>query len=58
LSYQLSILKTFADNLSQHFKEPISIVALAAIESKRLFVKVTEQMERLDADIRASNGSL
>jgi hypothetical protein len=58
LAYEVFVFKPLPNNHRKHFKEPIRVVGLAAIKSKRLFVKVAKQVKWFDADIRAADCSL
>src|SRR6266542_2084327 len=47
-----------SSNLTAHKREPLGIGQLSAIVSKRLFIKISEQVIRLHADVSAVQLSL
>src|ERR1700742_5234626 len=58
LADKLLILQTLPNDHSENFEKPIRVRAFPSIKSKRLFIKIAEQVERLNADIRAADGPL
>src|SRR5437763_1014687 len=50
---QFFISEATASERSSRFHEPISISPFAGIESKGLFIQVTEKMKRLDRNVSA-----
>ena len=53
-----SVLQAFPDHADNADQEPARVSVLALVESERLLIQVTEQVKRLDADIRATDGPL
>lgn len=49
--------QAFTDHTSDADEEPSRIGVLALVESEGLFVKVSEQVERLDTDIGSTDGA-
>lgn len=57
---QLIVSQAFSDHAAHGQEEPaqIPIVVLALIESKHLFIEVSEQMKRFDAYVCSAHASL
>src|SRR6266576_6833194 len=55
---KILIGNSLASNGANDFRESPCIVIVAIVKSKTLLIHVTEQMERLDADISSANRSL
>src|SRR6266496_2005717 len=57
LADQFFISKAFASKRSRRFYKPISISSFAGVESKSLFVKITEQVKRFYRNVSTFDGS-
>jgi hypothetical protein len=55
---ELAPRQALPDDLANHDIEAVAISHLAVVIAKRLFVKIAEQMEGLDADVRAIQAAL
>src|SRR6266513_5305781 len=51
LADKLRVSETFSDYSGNNFHEPASVVVFALVEPKRLFVQISEQVERLNAHV-------
>jgi hypothetical protein len=50
--------EALTDNRRKRFHEPLAVRCLAIVEPERLLIEIAEQVERLDADIRALEATL
>ncbi len=58
LADKFGIPQTFSEYSANDFYEPSSVIVFALIEPKRLLIQISEQMKRLNADIRPLNSPL
>jgi len=58
LCRKLLVLQTLSGNQGKYVKETIRVRGFPLVESERLFIKIAEQMERLDAYVTTFDGSL
>ena len=58
LADQFFISKAFASERSRRFHKPISVSSFASVESKSLFVQISEKVKRFYRNISASNATV
>ena len=55
---KLGVFETLPDHADNANQKPARVGVFALVEPEGLFIQIPEQMKRLDADIRSTNGAL
>ena len=57
-TYELRVSQSFPYNPAKRLSESASVVVFALVKPKRLFMRITEQMKRLNTNVRSTKAAL